>query len=100
MGKQYSVLVLALCLAMVATVSLAYARTHSNGPGLDLSWWTVDSGGGISGGGTYTLAGTIGQSEAGKLMSGGAYTLAGGFWGAGAEAGSKIYLPVVVRRSP
>lgn len=46
----------------------------------DLSWWTVDGGGGMnSAGGIYTLSGTIGQPDAGTL-TGGAYALTGGFW--------------------
>ena len=45
----------------------------------DLTWSTIDVGGGRSTGGAYTLEGTIGQPDAG-LMSGGSYVLAGGFW--------------------
>ena len=43
--------------------------------------FTIDGGGGASGGGDFTLNGTIGQPDAGT-MSGGNYSLAGGFWGA------------------
>jgi hypothetical protein len=65
----------------------------------DLSWWTVDGGGGTSSGSGYTLNGTLGQPDAGTLASGGGYTLAGGFWHGGAAAAVeiKLYLPVVVR---
>ena len=56
--------------------SLASAQT---GDGYDLTWSTIDGGGGRSTGGTFTLEGTIGQPDAG-LMTGGDYTLAGGFW--------------------
>lgn len=49
---------------------------------LDLSWNTIDGGGGTSSGGTFTLAMTIGQPDAGSL-SGGAFALAGGFWAGG-----------------
>ena len=63
-----------------------------------LPWWTVDSGGGASQGGGYTLTGTSGQPEAGTLLSGDVYTLAGGFWGAGSPyAGMEIFLPLVTR---
>jgi len=48
----------------------------------ELSWSTIDGGGGTSSGGTYTLTGTIGQPEAGA-MSGGPYELLGGFWPGG-----------------
>ena len=46
----------------------------------DLSWFTVDGGGGTSTGGVYSVSGTIGQPDAG-VMSGGGYALTGGFWG-------------------
>ncbi len=45
----------------------------------DLSWWSVDGGGGTSTGGVYTVTGTIGQPDAGA-MTGGNYSLTGGFW--------------------
>ncbi|MFN8471192.1 MAG: hypothetical protein U0822_03135 [Anaerolineae bacterium] len=48
-------------------------------PGYDLTWWTIDAGGGKSSGGVYNLSGTLGQPEGGAL-SGGGYTLLGGFW--------------------
>jgi hypothetical protein len=47
----------------------------------DLSWNTVDCGGGTSTGGTFSLTGTAGQPDAGA-MSGGTFTLSGGFWAA------------------
>lgn len=45
----------------------------------DLSWHTTDGGGGVSTGGGFELAGTIGQPDAATL-SGGAFDLEGGFW--------------------
>ena len=45
-----------------------------------ITWYTIDGGGGTSGGGGYTLSGTIGQPDAGAAMTGGSYTLVGGFW--------------------
>src|SRR5688572_28809517 len=52
------------------------------GPNLDLTWSTIDGGGGTSSGGGFTLSGSIGQPDAGT-MSGGGFTLSGGFWSAG-----------------
>jgi hypothetical protein len=49
-----------------------------------IDWFTIDGGGGTSTGGVYSLSGTIGQPDAGRL-AGGNYTLDGGFW-AGAVA--------------
>jgi len=44
-----------------------------------INWSTIDGGGGTSTGGVYSVRGTIGQADAGK-MSGGNYSLEGGFW--------------------
>ena len=81
---------------ILAGASLAATEAY------DLSWWTVDGGGGASGNGNYTLQATIGQPDAGYQMSGGDYTLAGGFWGAGGEApeptGHQLYLPLINRQ--
>ena len=48
----------------------------------DISWYTIDGGGGVSSGGTYTLTGTIGQPDA-AYGSGSEYELLGGFWPGG-----------------
>ena len=89
-------MILALALALLLLVSLAFALA-----GYDLSWWTVDGGGGtFSTGGDYTLGGTIGQPDAGALTAG-EYTLSGGFWGGGARVVEhNIYLPIILRRYP
>ena len=63
---------MALSLAMVAIVAQAQNYT--------VDWFTMDGGGGTSTGGVYSVSGTIGQPDAGRL-SGGSYTLDGGFWG-------------------
>jgi hypothetical protein len=67
-------------------VSIALAQA---GDGFDLSWFTVDGGGGASSGGIYTVSGTIGQPDAG-VFSGGPYVLASGFWAAVAVPPSEI----------
>lgn len=48
----------------------------------DLSWHTIDGGGGLSASGAFELHGTLGQSDAGR-MAGGPYELLGGFWALG-----------------
>lgn len=51
----------------------------------DLSWYTIDGGGGMfSTGGAFEVSGTIGQPDAG-VMSGGDFELQGGFWPGAAE---------------
>ena len=79
-----------LCCLMLASFVLAAAN------GLDVAWWTVDGGGGVSTGGGYALSGTIGQPDAGTV-SAGQYTLAGGFWNGGLVAEYPLYLPLVMR---
>jgi len=80
-------------IALLLAVSTALARS-----GFDVSWWTVDGGGGTASGGSYTLTGTIGQPDAG-VLTGGDYTLGGGFLGGGAAAVEyKVYLPAVLRQ--
>jgi hypothetical protein len=54
--------------------SAAIAQSYS------IDWFKIAGGGGTSTGGVYSVSGTLGQSDAGK-MSGGNYTLEGGFWG-------------------
>jgi hypothetical protein len=68
-------------LASAIAVVLAASSAHAQ---YDLSWFTVDGGGAMSStGGTFTLAGTIGQPDASSFsppMTGGTFELVGGFW--------------------
>ena len=86
-------LLLALLVAAILGVSAALAQT---GGGYDLTWSTIDGGGGSSAANGYQLAGTFGQPDSGATLSGGAYSLSGGFWG-GVSTGGKVYLPQVSR---
>jgi hypothetical protein len=86
-----------LLTALIAILLLTGFTVVVNG--YDLSWWTVDGGGGtFSTGGDYTLGGTIGQPDAG-LMTGGDYSLGGGFWGGGEvhRPTFMVYLPTTMR---
>jgi hypothetical protein len=65
---------------LLLVVSIAVAQTGSS---YDLTWSTIDGGGGVSSGSGYIMSGTFGQPDAG-VHSGGSYTLNGGFWN-GAE---------------
>lgn len=58
---------------------LAAAVVHAQ-TNYTVDWHTIEGGGGASTGGVYSVSGTIGQPDAGKL-SGGSYTVEGGFWG-------------------
>jgi hypothetical protein len=97
-------LTLSLALLFVL-LAASLPRAQRGGPtalaldGYDLSWWTVDGGGGAAEGGPYSLTGTLGQPDAG-VLSGGTYILGGGFWGGGALAqGYELFLPLVLRDS-
>lgn len=93
--KQKRLTLLALGLVtLLATVGFLDAAPTQYA----MDWWTVDGGGGTSGGGTYSLGGTVGQSDAGSALEGGTYRLAGGYWyGAGPELWYELYLPSVIR---
>ena len=67
------IIVTILVLGLIASSSLGQ---------YELSWYTVDGGGGMSSGGPYTLTGTIGQPDA-AWSKGGQYELLGGFWPGG-----------------
>ncbi len=62
------------------TLALGGIVLAQTGGGYDLTWWTVDGGGGTVSGAGYTLMGTAGQPDAGAPLTGGGYTLTGGFW--------------------
>jgi hypothetical protein len=81
-------------IAIAAVALLLTAMVASSGP-FALSWWTVDSGGGASTGGGFSLVGTIGQVETGN-SSGGGFSLTGGFWPA-VEARWEAFAPVIWR---
>ena len=61
------------------------------GGGYDLSWSTIDGGGGASNGGGYELDGTIGQYDT-STLSGGGFQLSGGFWQAESSVPTAIML--------
>ena len=88
----------ALVALLIGALLLAAAPTATaqSGGGYDLTWNTIDGGGGQSTGGGYTLTGTIGQADAGA-QGGGSYTVGGGFWAAFTEALYQLFLPLTTR---
>ena len=76
-------LVLLLAFLVCATWTTV-VHAQSGGP-FDLSWYTIDGGGGTSSGGDFSLSGTVGQHDAGA-MTGGDFDLRGGFWHCSAPA--------------
>jgi hypothetical protein len=71
-----------LALAAVCLMIVASAAAQTGGQ-YELSWSTIDGGGGTSSGGQYVLRGTIGQPDA-AYSAGGDYEVLGGFWPSGA----------------
>ena len=67
--------------ALVLLVLVFQATAQTGGP-YQLSWTTIDGGGGRSSGGPYVVTGTIGQPDA-DWSRGGDYELLGGFWPGG-----------------
>ena len=67
-------IIFGLSLAVCLMTQQINAQTYS------IDWDQVASGGGTSTGGAYSVAGTIGQPDAGLTLSGGGYSLIGGFW--------------------
>jgi uncharacterized repeat protein (TIGR01451 family) len=69
---------------LVAGLILALVPSIGTAQDLEIRWFTVDGGGGMtSSGGTFTVGGTIGQPDAGTQMTGGVFIVTGGFWGSG-----------------
>ena len=71
----------ALTAVFVCLLLVSPAIAQSGGD-YEISWSTIDSGGGRSSGGPYVLTGTIGQPDA-AYSAGGYYELLGGFWPGG-----------------
>lgn len=70
-------------LTIMAVSVIVSPLQGQSGGGFDLTWSTLDGGGAMnSGGGVFTLSGTVGQPDAQvpPVMTGGSFTLTGGFW--------------------
>jgi hypothetical protein len=63
----------AIGLLAALTTIVAQAQEFS------VPWFSIDGGGGFSGGGEYGLFGTVGQPDAAAPSTGGGYTLTAGF---------------------
>ena len=64
----------------LTTFAAAFVAFASHAQNFSIEWFTIDGGGGTSTGGVYSVSGTIGQPDAGR-MTGGNYSIDGGFWG-------------------
>jgi hypothetical protein len=86
-------MVISLIVFMLLTIQAVRAAGNAT---YTLDWWTVDSGGGTSQSGTYSLSGTIGQAEPGTLH-GGTYSLVEGFWDTLQDVWTKVFLPLLLK---
>ena len=75
MKKRKMITISVLLLFIVLSASVASAQ-------YEISWHTIDGGGGSSSGGPYSLMGTIGQPDA-AYSADGNFELLGGFWPGG-----------------
>lgn len=96
MKKRWIIFPVITLLLIMATA--AYA---SSGGEYEISFYTIDGGGGTSSGGVYEVTGTIGQHDASEPISGGIFSLFGGFRGGGFRGGGFLdyfnFLPLVLR---
>lgn len=94
-GSQTGRLIWRLCVS-AATLAACFGTVAQYA----VDWSTIDSGGGTSTGGVYSVSGTVGQPDAGR-MSGGAFAIEGGFWGvvAAVQIPGAPFLTVAVSNS-
>ena len=75
---------------IIVSMLTACSLTTSHAVGENITRSSIASGGGISHGGPFKLAGTIGQPEVGPEVTGGNFNIIGGFL----QDGSYFPLPV------
>lgn len=97
--KNSGAVLLAVALLLLGS-SLALAQSSAS---YDLSWNSVDGGGGTSASASYSLSGGIGQPDAGGLASS-SYSLYGGLWVPGSSQvappplpDSFTYIPLILK---
>jgi hypothetical protein len=67
---------------LIFSLIFVSSATAQTGGSYEISWSTVDGGGGLSSGGAYVLTVTIGQPDA-AYSAGGQYEILSGFWPGG-----------------
>ena len=73
-------------------VAASFSFAQSSGGNFEILSSTIDSGGGLSSGGEFSLTGTIGQPDSDpRISTGGEFALAGGFW-ANSNISDRIFL--------
>lgn len=79
-----------------------WAVNAQSGGDYELTWTTIDRGGGALTGGDYSLVSSIGQPEPGATQNGGEYSLNGGVVDAGNSGQTtptqqQLYIPAIKR---
>ncbi len=96
--KRRTVLIALAVTALVIALSPinpATSATFVNAYTVD--WYSIDGGGTMTAsGGGYSLSGTLGQPDAGRML-GSSYALVGGFWNPLWEAAINTFLPFIRR---
>ena len=88
--KPNRILILALVAVLAALIAPTPAALAQSGGPYELTWTTIDAGGGTVTGGAYSLVSTIGKPEPGPAAGGaGAVTPPPG--------NRRVYLPVTLR---
>ena len=78
--SRYLLSIMAVPKVIIALMlAMSFAADAGDPQTLEIPWYSIDGGGGTSEGGQFSVAGTIGQHDAGA-MTGGGFSLAGGFW--------------------
>jgi hypothetical protein len=91
-----------ILLFFVISAFSSFSTLAQSGGGYELTWTSIDGGGGALSGGAYSLVSSIGQPEPGATQSGGAYSLNGGVIDTGesgetASPEQTIFVPLIQR---
>lgn len=95
------------CIGLLLTLSLLtlgggpWLSAAELGPGdYTIGWHTTQVGGGVSTGGEFSVAGTIGQADTAQVQ-GGDFAVNGGYWNEQSDTGislsNRIFLPLISR---
>jgi hypothetical protein len=93
--KPWLIFILLIAILLLVSIPAAQADPQA----YDLSWWSIDSGGGQTSGGVYNLQGVAGQPDAGILL-GGNFSLSSGYLSGTANlfpTQQNLFLPLVFR---
>lgn len=93
MKLKRTIVLIAVVAAMLVLASAALAQS---GGTFNLTWNTIDGGGGRVTSASYSMEGSIGQPDAGQIASG-SYSLMSGFQIQTAAASYDVYLPVILK---